>query len=197
MPWRQLQPAAHSLLAGYLLLRISLHEWLLWNILEPATKIVCISLYSSYSEGLLFMHSVPSWMFVAGGWGEICLCQRWQCWPLRTFAVLCRTGGSCLAKKKEERKGLPPPLCTGFNHSTVNFKTVAQKKGLQSKPPDFLSHLLLHPPSHLSTLIHFNYASSHFFWSLYSTAAPVLIVAATSTDTFCSLERVGGTGDNR
>lgn len=33
MPPRQLQPAAHSLLAGYLLLRISLHEWLLWNIL--------------------------------------------------------------------------------------------------------------------------------------------------------------------
>lgn len=51
MPSRQLQPAAHSLLAGYLLLRISLHERLLWNILGPAAEMACICLYSSYSEG--------------------------------------------------------------------------------------------------------------------------------------------------
>lgn len=38
MPPRQLQPAAHSLLAGYLLLRISLHERLRRNIPAPLVR---------------------------------------------------------------------------------------------------------------------------------------------------------------
>jgi len=58
MPPRQLQPAAHSLLAGYLLLRISLHEWLQRNIsalLElPKTVCVCVwrcvCLYSIFTR---------------------------------------------------------------------------------------------------------------------------------------------------
>ena len=130
MPSRQLQPAAHSLLAGYLLLRISLHEWLLWNILGAAAKMACICVHGSYSKGL-FLGGVSLRIQCLCvnvcdhvGREEICLCQRWQCRPLRTLAVLCRRGSSCLAKKKKT-----PPLCTGFNHSTVNFKLQCRKGG--------------------------------------------------------------------
>lgn len=96
--------------------------------------------------------------------------------------------GKTAVKKTTKKMGLHPPLCTSCNHSTVNFKQQYQK-GPLSKPPDFLSHLFS-PPSHLSALIHFNYASSHFSWSLYSSAAPVLIVAAMIADMFCILKRV-------
>lgn len=69
-------------------------------------------------------------------------------------------GKTAVKKTTTKKMGLHPPLCTSCNHSTVNFKQQYQK-GPLSKPPDFLSHLFS-PPSHLSALIHFNYASSHF-----------------------------------
>lgn len=66
-----------------------------------------------------------------------------------------------LLKNQKSLPGLPPPLCTSFNHSTVNFKQ-QYREGPLSKPPEFLFHFFLSFPSHLSALIHFNYVSSHF-----------------------------------
>lgn len=177
MPRRQLQPAAHSLLAGYLLLRISLHEWLLQNILgpAPAAKMAC----TSPSCGVLScVHKRlrPCWLR-----GDSSL-SAMATSAIKSVCSSCVTGSSCLAET--------------FRHRSAAVLITARwilncspEKGPLSKPPDFLSHLFF-IPSHLASLIHFNYASSHFFWSLYSSAAPVLIVLAMMADMFCILKRV-------